>query len=122
MKIKSGTKVFLLILSFLIVISFTIIGCQEEQEQLPQPSPTMISSTLVPNVPLDVYLYARQDDLTTIPAEMLNMPEDVSVESLAIWGVADEDELVLGIAITLAASDGLFCTARPFGVFLFKVK
>jgi len=56
----------------------------------------------VPDVDLDTYLYAQQDAATTIPANLITATRDIDVESMALWGIADGDELSMGIAITLA--------------------
>jgi len=63
-----------------------------------------LSETLVPNIPLDIYLYARQGSPTTIPAEMLNSSQDINIDSLAIWVVPSEDELAFGMALTFTQS------------------
>lgn len=65
------------------------------------PSPGELSATLVPNTQLDLYIYIKQDSPTTVPAGMLNVPQDIDVESLAIWGVPAKDDLAFAIGITL---------------------
>jgi len=79
------------------------VGCQEELEQPQAPSPSVLSSTLVPNIPLDVYLFAKQSSPTTIPADIINAPQDVNIESLAVWGVPAEGDFTFGIALTLTS-------------------
>jgi len=100
---KLKTKLFILVLCLLIATSITGTGCQEEVRQPTAPSPSVLSTTLVPDAPLDVYLYAKQSSPTTIPAKMIEVSQDVSLESLAIWGVPAEDDFALGFALTLTS-------------------
>jgi hypothetical protein len=74
----------------------------------PQPTPSppsILSSTQVPNTPLDVYIYAKQDKPTVIPADMTGAPWDIEVESLALWGVPADDGFALGMGLTLTTTD-----------------
>jgi hypothetical protein len=74
----------------------------------PQPTPSyssVLSSIQVPNTPLDVYLYAKQDKPTVIPADMTGAPWDIEVESLALWGVPADDGFALGMGLTLTTTD-----------------
>lgn len=103
MNTKLKTKLFILVLCLLIATSITGTGCQEEVRQPTAPSPSVLSTTLVPDAPLDVYLYAKQSSPTTIPAKMIEVSQDVSLESLAIWGVPAEDDFALGFALTLTS-------------------
>ncbi len=101
MDTKLKTKLLIIILGLLTATLIVGIGCQEELEQPQAPSPSALSSTVVPNIPLDVYLYAKQSNHTTIPADIINVPQDVNIESLAVWGVPAEDDFAFGIALTL---------------------
>ena len=103
MNTKLKTKLFILVLCLLIATPITGTGCQEEVRQPTAPSPSVLSTTLVPDGPLDVYLYAKQSSPTTIPAKMIEVSQDVSLESLAIWGVPAEDDFALGFALTLTS-------------------
>ena len=57
----------------------------------------------MPDVPLDLYIYARQDGPTTIPAGMVGMPGDIEVEALAVWGISAEDGFALGMGLSLTS-------------------
>jgi hypothetical protein len=59
----------------------------------------------VPNTPLDVYLYAKQDKPTVIHVDMTGGPCDIEVESCAIWGVPAGDDFALGMGLTLTTTD-----------------
>jgi len=105
MNAKSATKLLISLLVLLIATPIISAGCQEEVEQAPAPpSPGELSSTLVPNTPLDVYVYAKQDSPTAIPAEMVDVPHDIEVESFALWGVPAEDKFALGMGLTLTSA------------------
>ncbi|MFC2002954.1 hypothetical protein ACFLV4_03295 [Chloroflexota bacterium] len=105
MNTKLNTKLLVIILVLVIAIPIIPVGCQE-QEELPVTSPATkaLSSTLVPNMELDVYIYIKQDNPTTLPAAIINAPLDVDVESLAIWGVHAEGDLTFGAGLTLTSN------------------
>ena len=104
---KLATRLLVPLIVLLIATLAIGVGCQEEEGQLPAPpSPGELSSTLVPNMHLDAYIYARQDSPTMIPAGMIGAPCDIEVESLAVWGIPAEDDFAFGMALTLtSASD-----------------
>jgi hypothetical protein len=92
---------FALMLAVALLLPVVVAGCQGEMEQFQGLSPSSEFSVLsVPNVDLDVYIYAKQRDLTTIPADIVNMPHDIKVESVAIWGVPGDKDLVVGTGLT----------------------
>ena len=67
------------------------------------PSRFQLASTLVPNVDLDIYVYVRQEYTTTVPGELIGHPTDVEVESLALWGLATDEEFTIGGALTFVS-------------------
>jgi hypothetical protein len=102
MKTNLATKVLVPLLVLIIATPIMSVGC--EGGELPPPSsPGEFSPALVPNTDLDVYIYAKQDSPTTIPAWLVDAPGDIEVESLALWGVPTEDEFALGIGIALTS-------------------
>jgi len=106
MNIKLTAKLRSVVRALLIVVLVISVGCQGDEGQIPSTSPGELSSTLVPNVDLDLYAYARQDSPTIIPAKMINAPHDIEVEALAIWGMPAENEFVFGMGLALLnASD-----------------
>lgn len=81
------------------------VGCAGETTQpTAPPSHTGLASTLVPNTNLDVYVYIKQENPTTVPKDLIGTPSDVVAESLALWGVATEDKFVLGGGLTLVSA------------------
>ena len=104
MNIELKPKLLILVLSLLIVTLILGTGCHEEVTQPIAPSTSALSTTLVPNVSLDVYLYAKQVNPTTIPEEMINASQDVSIESLAVWGVSANEDFAFGIALILTSN------------------
>jgi len=107
MNTKSVTKLLIPLLVLLLAISVVGVGCEGAGGQPPAGSAgAELASTLVPNLPLDLYVYSRQENPTRIPAEAVDAPYDVDVESMAVWGVPVEDDFALGTTITLtSASD-----------------
>lgn len=102
MNTELRTKLLILVLGLLIVTPIVSLRCQEEVRQPPASSPSALSSTLVPNMPLDAYLYARHSSPTTIPANLIDATQDINIDSLAVWGVPVEDDFAVGIAIALS--------------------
>jgi len=84
-------------------------GCggagEVEQFRALQLSPEGLASTLVPNTDLDLYVYVKQDNPTTLPKDMIDLPLDVSVESFAIWGISANDDFAFGGGIALTSTD-----------------
>ena len=107
MKAKSAIKLLIPFLVLLLATPIIGVGCQEAERQPPTESArSELSSTLVPNTPLDLYIYSRQDSPTRIPAEMVDASSDINVDSLAVWGVPVADDFAFGMGITLTnASD-----------------
>ena len=104
---KLLTTLLVLLIVTVIVTPIINVGCQEEKGQPTSlSSPNPLSSSLVPNMDLDVYIYIKQDEPTTLPADMIDAPFDVVVESLAIWGIHSEDDFAFSGGLSLlSASD-----------------
>ncbi len=94
-------------LLILAAAGFTIVsGCEEEEPQQQTPPPGIdISSTLVPNTDLDVYLYARQENPTIVLNEFVGTKNDFAVESLALWGIVSGDTYSVGGGLTLSGKN-----------------
>lgn len=104
MNIRLARKVLIPFLALVTLFWGIGLGCQSEGEQLSSaPSSNQLSSMMVPDTNLDLYVYAKQKNRTTIPAKMVGMPHDVKVESLAIWGVPAGEGLVIGMELTFAS-------------------
>ena len=91
----------------IVMLAATLIvnpGCEVAEEQSSSSTPTRLSSTLVPNIPLDLYLYGKQDRPTVLPADMINASQDVSIETLAVWGASADDDFAFGLSITLTSA------------------
>lgn len=96
------------LLVVLISMPIFTLGCQEE-ELPPTPVETPVqgialSSTLVPNTDFDVYVYVKQPEPTVVLQDMLGTPFDISVDSLALWGIATEETFALSGGLTLATA------------------
>jgi len=105
MKVELKNNRWLVTAFLCILISTPIIavGCQQEVIQIPT---TLIhsdlSTTLVPNIDLDMYVYARQENPTTVPKGLIGTSLDVVAESLALWGIPTEDTIILGGGLTFS--------------------
>ena len=107
------TKLHIALIVLLVAVPVIGIGCEEglveEGGLTASPPPSELSSTLVPDLPLDVYVYASQDSPTVIPAKMIKAPDDIGVESWATWGFfpadtpPDDYAIGMGLALTSAS-------------------
>jgi hypothetical protein len=103
-KMRSCGTIFIILAVMLLAIPVTGVGCQEEE-----PPPTTVvagielSSTLVPDVDLDVYVYIKQENPTTVPGDVIGTEFDITVESLALWGIASDNFFTFGGGLTLAS-------------------
>src|SRR4030042_2039756 len=96
---KLRALLFLVILA-VAILPLLMLGCTD-MEQFKDVMPSSEFSVLeVPNVELDMYAYAKQKVLTTVPADVANLPHDIAVESLAVWGVTDAETMAFGIGLT----------------------
>lgn len=94
---------YLAVTCLLVVLgTIILVGCRGEKP--PAPSGIDLSSTLVPNLELDAYVYIKQENPTNIPKSIIGAPADVGVESMAIWGVAQGDEFSIGGALILTSA------------------
>ena len=57
---------------------------------------TTLAATLVPDVNLDVYIYIKQLTGTTVPRSLIGLAIDIQIDSLAIWGVINNDIYSIG--------------------------
>src|SRR4030042_1985221 len=106
MRIKFAKKLIGSILVLLMLFPVLAAGCLGEVEQIPGASTEQIAALRVPDTNLELYIYAKQERSTIIPAEIINMPHDIKVDSLAIWGLPSDEDLVFGAGLTFAnASD-----------------
>ncbi|MFC2020814.1 hypothetical protein ACFLU1_03360 [Chloroflexota bacterium] len=119
MKVKliNNKLIVTVLLLFLISTPLITVGCQEEVTQ-PPPTSTHsdLSTTLVPNIDLDMYVYVKQDNPTTVPKDLVDTPLDVVGESLALWGIPTEDSIILGGGLTfVSAADAVKIHAQISG-------
>jgi len=93
------------LLSFLVFASIIVVGCQEEVTQpIATSTRSDISTTLVPDIDLDMYVYVKQDDPTTVPKSLIGTSLDMVAESLALWGIPTEDAFILGGGLTFVSA------------------
>ncbi len=106
MNVRPGKKLLIISLALLTLLSILGLGCRREMEQISTASSSnRFLALLVPDTELYLYVYARQERPTIIPAEMANMPYDIAVESLAVWGLPGEEDLVFGTGLTFTSAD-----------------
>ena len=107
MKVKlENNKLFVTVLLLLLISTPLIaVGCQEEVTQPPATSThSDLSTTLVPNIDIDMYVYVKQANPTTVSKGLVGISLDVVVESLALWGIPTEDAFIFGGGLTFAST------------------
>lgn len=102
MKVRLIEKLFIQVLMLLMLFSILGAGCFGDGEQLLSSPTDKFAALLVPDANLELYVYAKQEGPTIIPAKIINMSHDVKVESLAIWGLPSDKGLVFGAGLTFA--------------------
>ena len=103
MDTKLTAKFFSTLLVFLVAIAIASVGCQGGQLQSASSTDKSYSTPVSDRRP-DIYIYARQDTPTRIPAWVADSPGDIEVESLALWGMPSEDKSAFGMGITLTSA------------------
>ena len=89
---------------FLVVLPLVVsTGCSSDEDIPFLPYTSKTSEILVPSTPLDLFVYAKQQRPTVIPAQIAGISHDVDVESLTIWGVPGDRDFAFGMALRFVA-------------------
>ncbi len=91
-------KWFVLIIVSLILLLPACAGPKAVTAGLPEG----MSSAMVPDMPLDAYLYVRQSQPTLIPGGFLGLPSDAAIRSLEAWAVPSGSSESVGAVVTLS--------------------
>jgi hypothetical protein len=75
---------------FIVVMPVIGLGCTETPTT--GISATDLVSTLVPPEDLDLYIYINQGVPTTVPSSLTGTPVNIAVQSLAIWGILNNEK------------------------------
>ncbi len=89
----------------LVALLLPLAGCDLPVPSPPTSGPLAVAETLVPDIHLDVYTYIEQPQPTVLPLEILQAPADLSVVSLAMWGVTTDTAFAWGGALTMTSPD-----------------
>ncbi len=88
-----------------LILSITPLACTGGEQSRPtSQTADALSATMVPNVDLDLYVYVSQGTPTKVSRNLLGTANDVTVESLAVWGIVKDDQYSLSGALTFAAA------------------
>jgi hypothetical protein len=94
------------LLLIIVLLATLVTGCKRAPKEAPAPDIMQVSEHMVPDVPLDVYVYLEQDQPTVVPAGTLDISRDAEVVSLSIWGVPYEDtDFSIGGALNFTTED-----------------
>jgi len=101
MKTKQLTVSILLVL--ILLSTGLVAGCGSETPPL-TPAAENLAETMVPDLPIDIYLYVKQAQPTRFVADTFNLPADMEVVSLALWGLAQEGDFAFGLGLVMATA------------------
>ena len=67
-----------------------------------------LAETKVPDLNLDLYLYVKQANPTVVPADLVGSTTDIDLDSLALWGIVENNDYSIGGALNFCdAADAL---------------
>jgi hypothetical protein len=100
--IKLKSLIFILFLSVMLLsVSLLGVGCKSG---IAGTAAAELEATMVPPVDLDVYVYINQQVPTKIPKNLIGTSSDISVQSLAIWGIiASSTQYTVAGALTFTS-------------------
>jgi hypothetical protein len=88
----------------LILLVLPVLGAGCAGGEVTGITATKLAATMVPAVNLDVYIYVDQQVPTKVPKALTGAPVDLSVQSLAIWGVVtNETQYTVAGALTFTS-------------------
>jgi hypothetical protein len=99
-----ATRLITGICLILILILAPVIGTSCSGQQANGIIANALAVTMVPDVNLDAYLYFNQGSPTNMPKNLINSPQDVSVDTISIWGVIENDIYSIGGAFVFTNS------------------
>ena len=95
---KSARLIIYICLSIIIVL-VSVAGTSCKGNTANGVIATTLGATQVPDLNLDLYLYFNQDSPTAIPKNWLQTQQDIQVESVAVWGIVENDTYSIAGAI-----------------------
>jgi len=87
------------------MLSVVSMSCVSDIDQTSLMTADRSSALLVPDTNLELYVYAKQERLTSVPAEIANLSRDVLVDTMAIWGLPSEHGMIFGAGLTFANAE-----------------
>jgi hypothetical protein len=107
-------SVLLPVISLALILSILPLACTGPAQTTPPITiANALSATMVPKVDLDLYVYVNQGTPTKVPRNLLGTANDITVESLAVWGIVKDDQYSLSGALTFTtASDASSVSSR----------
>ena len=91
------TKKYLVHIFLLVLL--LVAGCSGPKASAPELTEGL-AAAMVPNMPLDGYLFFRQSQPTLLPGMLLNLPADITVQSVEVWVVPAESTEIIGAVVT----------------------
>lgn len=89
-------------LSVLVVLA----GCSSPKASTAPQLTDGLATAVVPNMPLDAYLFFQQSQPTPLPGKLSSLPAEVAVQSTEVWVVPAESTEIVAASVTfLSAQD-----------------
>ncbi|MDP2916896.1 MAG: hypothetical protein Q8O16_03070 [Dehalococcoidia bacterium] len=90
----------------ILMLALPLLGTACRAPDAPASAPAQrLAATMVPNRDLDIFILIKQASPTKVPLSLVGAQADVTVESLALWGVArDDDKFTIAGALTFASA------------------
>ena len=105
MKYWKFTKLAVIISLSLIMLIMPMVALGCSGESISGIAATELAATMVPPVDLDVYIYVNQQAPTRVPQSLTGATADISVQSLAIWGIVNsESQYTISGALTFTSA------------------
>ena len=87
------------------MLSVVSISCFGDIDQTSLMTTDRSAALLVPDTSLELYVYAKQERPTSVPAEIANLSRDVLVDTMVIWGLPSEQGMIFGAGLTFDSAE-----------------
>mgnify|MGYP001584498422 CR=1 FL=1 len=92
------------LISVLIVVILLAAGCSGPKTSKAPELTEGLAAAMVPDMPLDGYLFVRQNQPTILQGKLLNLPNNISIQSVEIWMLPSESSEIIGAVVTFPSA------------------
>ncbi len=88
----------------LVLLLTMLAGCKRAPDSPKSTGEIEVSELVVPDVPLDAFIYLQQEKETRIPVGTMGISQDIEVVSMSVWGVPyEESDFSFGVAFNFGS-------------------